>query len=318
MDREERARLFRGWTGVQTNAYLRVSYQGARPKDSMDQMYRDRRPTEVGTGYPVPPPKPLEDQEPPLTGKANSDEEGDDSAEGSQDRGSYDDPGDADGEHDTEAEEDKGAAAPTSVVRLSQPVASSSLQKPLPNPAPCQSADGGRQSTPNSAGGTSRDGEQMYVPEKPTGDPHSEAPGPEKSGGDTDRTGEASSMWLPGPFKAQLRLWGFNQVDGGQRNEAGIKGPCFFVAVREAMVVAREGYASTALRMDVQRQLALPRWSLMADAMRAGAEGLPVREDYRSPIFGSADPARVDFTWPAFVETNSNPWWPSCWAAPYC
>ena len=114
-------------------------------------------------------------------------------------------------------------------------------------------------------------------------------------------------------------------MDGGQRNEAGAKGQCFFVAVREAMVAAGEGYAATALRMDVQRQLALPRWSIMAEATRAGAEGLMVREDYRSPILGSADPTGVDLTWPAFLATETNPgggdscpWWPSCWAAPYC
>ena len=84
-------------------------------------------------------------------------------------------------------------------------------------------------------------------------------------------------------------------------------------------------YAATALRRDVQRQLALPRWSLMADPARAGAEGLLVWEDYRSPILGSADPTGVDLTWPAFLATETNPgggdscpWWPSCWAAPYC
>ena len=68
----------------------------------MEQLFRDRRQTELGTGYPVPPPKPLGDQAPPLTGEKNSDEENDDGAEDGQDRGSYDDADDADGERDTD------------------------------------------------------------------------------------------------------------------------------------------------------------------------------------------------------------------------
>ena len=73
------------------------------------------------------------------------------------------------------------------------------------------------------------------------------------------------------------------------------------------MAAAGESYAATALRADVRQQLALPRWSIMADATKAGAEGLLVREDYRSPIIGSTDPERVDLTWPAFLEKESNP-----------
>ena len=137
----------------------------------------------------------------------------------------------------------------------------------------------------------------MYDPEKPMGDPHSEAPGPEEISGDTDRTEEASRTWLPGPIHAELKLWGFDQVNGGQRNEAGTKGQCFFVGVREAMVAAGEGSTATALRRDVQQQLALPRWSLMADLVTAAAEGLLVGEEYRRPILGSVDPTRVDLTW---------------------
>ena len=58
VEREKRALLFRGRTGLQTIVYLGFSYQGARPEDSMDQVYRDHRRTEAGTGYPVLPPKP--------------------------------------------------------------------------------------------------------------------------------------------------------------------------------------------------------------------------------------------------------------------
>ena len=45
----------------------------------------------------------------------------------------------------------------------------------------------------------------------------------------------------------------------------------------------------------------------MADPVRAGEEGLLGREDYRSPILGSADPPRVDPTWPAFLATENSP-----------
>ena len=68
-----------------------------------------------------------------------------------------------------------------------------------------------------------------------------------------------------------------------------------------------ESYSATALRAGVRQQVALLEWSVMADAVRVGAEGLLVRRDYRRPVVGSADPGRVDLTWPAFLEEESNP-----------
>ena len=119
----------------------------------MEQLYRDHQRTEMGTGYPVPPPKPLGDQAPPLTGETNSDAEDGDDTEDGQDRGSYDDADDADGERDTDGEEDQGAAAPTLVATPSQPVVSSSLPKPMPDPTPGQSAVDGLQPTQKGARG---------------------------------------------------------------------------------------------------------------------------------------------------------------------
>ena len=132
----------------------------------------------------------------------------------------------------------------------------------------------------------------MYDPAMPTGDPHSETLGPSGDSDGTDDTEDALSTWQPAPFRAQLRVWGFDQVDGGQKNEDGTKGQCFFVSIREAMVAVGEGYAATALRLDARQQLSLPGWFLMADPTGAAEKGLLVREDYRSPILGSAHPSR--------------------------
>ena len=90
----------------------------------MDRLYRDHRRTEVGTGYPVPPPRPKEDQEPSETEEESGDEEGSGCTEDSQDVGRCEDLSHAGGERDTEGEEGKGAAAPTPVVPQSHPVTS--------------------------------------------------------------------------------------------------------------------------------------------------------------------------------------------------
>ena len=253
-------------------------------------------------GTPSRPPNPKEDQEPSEI-EEESGEEGDgEDTEDGQDWGSYEDLGDAGGEQDTEGGEGNGAAAPKPVLPRSQPVTSPSLPQPTQGPAPRRSADADHR--PAQEGAVD---EQMYDPPKPTGIVPAEAPGNEKSGEGKDRTEASSDAWLPGPFDAQLRLWGFCQVDGGQQNKSGAKGQCFFVAIRGAMAAAGENYAATALRADVRQQLALPKWSVMADAVRAGAEGLLVRRDYRKPVVGSADPERVDLTWPPFLEKESNP-----------
>ena len=117
-------------------------------------------------------------------------------------------------------------AAPTPVVPQSRPVASRlPLPQPAQGPAPRRSADADHR--PAQVGAAD---EQMYDPAKPTGMVPSEAADTEKSGDGTDHTGAASDAWLPAPFAAQLRLWGFCQVDGGQRNEAGATVLCCVVA----------------------------------------------------------------------------------------
>ena len=86
---------------------------------------------------------------------------------------------------------------------------------------------------------------QMYDPAIPTGVESSDL-SPDLSSDTVDSTGSEVSadsegrseppqdMWLPIAFAAQLRFWGYSQVDAGWRNEAGTRNQCFFVAIREA------------------------------------------------------------------------------------
>ena len=106
-----------------------------------------------------------------------------------------------------------------------------------------------------------------------------------------------------GPFREQLLGWGLDEVDGGQDNEDGRSRKCFLPAIREALVAERRGYATTALRQVIRRQLTLPEWARMADPDKAATEGLLVREDFHR----MADPSRADLTWTAFLANGGNP-----------
>ena len=130
-EREGRTLLLRGRTDVQTIAYVGVTYQGARPEDSMDRLYRDLRRTEVGNGYPVPPPRPRRNQETSEAEEESGDDEDRVSTDDSRDESSEAGPSHSGSERGAEGEGEKGATAPTPVVPQSRPEAT---RPSLPQP----------------------------------------------------------------------------------------------------------------------------------------------------------------------------------------